>query len=445
MIINQTGVSPAFTFAGTGDQLVVAGVMTNLGSLTVPVIRSLQAGNTVTNGGHIASFGAGDAITMTGGGTVTNSGLISGAVTATATLNFASTGRVAGFVVVAQGAAGPGSVVTNRGTMVFADAPGTSAHLANAMIALGAGNDTVINSGKLVGDVYLGDGADIFDGRGGMLLGSVFGGLGDDLYYLTQASTISDSGGTDTINARLTYTLGNGIENLTLGGFGNFKGTGNTADNTLTGNTSSNVLDGLGGADTLLGGAGNDTLLGGTNADSLDGQNGNDRVSGGYGADTVSGGDGNDSVIGDTGTDLMAGGNGADTLEGGIGADTMDGGDGDDVLIGGAFGTDVMTGGLGADRFVYATADDSFATLAADVIADFAVGIDKIDLSALADAPLLFMAGDPFSLAAASVRVTAGNGGATTLVSIDLDFDGTADLRIVLTGALVLGAADFVL
>ena len=382
---------------------------------------------------------------MTGGGTIGNSGLISGAVTATGTLNFTSTGRVAGFVVVAQGGAGPGSVVTNRGTMVFADAPGTAAHIANAVIALGAGNDTVINSGKLVGDVYLGDGADIFDGRGGTLLGSVFGGLGDDPYHLTQAITISDSGGSDTVNARFTTTLGTGIENLTLGGFGNFKGMGNTAGNTMTGNTGSNVLDGLGGADTLLGGAGHDTLLGGTHADSLDGQSGDDRVSGGYGADTVSGGDGNDSVIGDTGSDLMAGGNGADTLDGGIGADSMDGGDGDDVLIGGAFGSDVLTGGLGADHFVYATADDSFATRAADVIADFAVGIDRIDLSALVDGPFQFMGSAAFALSAPSVRVSAGSGGGTTLVSIDLDFNGTADMQIVLTGALVPGAGDFVL
>ena len=81
MIINQTGVSVPFVFAGTGDTYVVAGVITNLGSPTSSVIRSGQSGNMITNTGRIACFGAGDAITHAGGGTVANSDLLSGAIT----------------------------------------------------------------------------------------------------------------------------------------------------------------------------------------------------------------------------------------------------------------------------------------------------------------------------------------------------------------------------
>ena len=81
MIINQTDVSAPFVFAGTGDTYVVAGVITNLGSPTSSVIRSGQSGNMITNNGHIACFGAGDAITHAGGGTVANSDLLSGAIT----------------------------------------------------------------------------------------------------------------------------------------------------------------------------------------------------------------------------------------------------------------------------------------------------------------------------------------------------------------------------
>ena len=119
----------------------------------------------ITNNGHIASFGAGDAITLAGGGTVANSGLISGAITASSTLTFANTGRFAGFVAGTQNALSAGSGITNRGTMVFADAPGNSVHSPNAVIALGAGNDTVTNSGKVVGDIHLGQGDNVFDGR----------------------------------------------------------------------------------------------------------------------------------------------------------------------------------------------------------------------------------------------------------------------------------------
>lgn len=444
MIINQSGVSAPFVFAGTGDEFVVSGVISNLGSLGTAVIRSDQAGNTITNAGQIASFGAGDAITLTGGGTVTNAGLIAGAIVSTSTLTFTNTGRFVGFVVNPQDGLSTGSVITNRGAMVFADGPGTTAHIANAVIALGASADTVINSGRVLGDIYLGDGADLYDGRGGSMLGTVHGGLGDDVYMLTTATALTDSGGIDTVTARFTYILATGFENLTLTGFGNFTGIGNAGANALVGNINNNLLQGLGGDDTLFGGIGADTLDGGTNNDSLDGQLGADRILGGYGNDTLIGGDGGDAMLGGTGSDRLAGGRAGDTLEGGIGADTLIGGEGNDVLSGGAFGTDVMTGGLGADTFAYVTASDSFATHAADVITDFEVGIDKIDLSALGVDPFLFMGSDPFSLPAASVRVSAGSA-STTLVSIDLDGNTTTDMQIVLTGVLSLTAGDFIL
>ena len=443
MIINQTGVSLPFTFAGTGDEYVVSGVVTNLGRLSSSVILSGQAGNTVTNAGQIASFGAGSAITMTGGGTIGNAGLIAGAISATGTLTYANTGRQVGFVAVTQGALSAGSVITNRGTMVFADMAGNVAHVANAVIGLGDGADTVVNKGKIVGDILLGNGANTFDGRGGVLLGTVQGGTGNDTYYLNTVTALQDAGGIDTVVARYTTALANGFENLTLGGFGNFTGIGNTASNVLTGNISNNVLDGLGGNDTLLGGGGGDTLLGGTNDDSLDGQNGSDRVDGGYGNDVVAGGEGADTVIGGTGTDMLRGGNGADALDGGIGADTLDGGDGDDVLTGGSFGSDSMTGGLGADRFDFQTVDDSLNTLAADVITDFETGVDKIDLTDVLAGAFVFMGGEALSLTDASIRVTTVGG--NTVVLVDLDHNRIADMRITLTGLVALVETDFLL
>ena len=69
-----------------------------------------------------------------------------------------------------------------------------------------------------------------------------------------------------------------------------------------------------------------------------------------------------------------------DVLAGGAGDDVLFGGGGDDILLDGA-GADVMTGGAGADIFLM-TYDNLF-----DRIADFQVGIDKLDLSAW---PLLY-------------------------------------------------------
>lgn len=443
-IINQSGVSTPFVFAGTGDHLYVRGSITNIGSTSTAVVTSLQPGNTISVGGQVSSFGTGDAFLMTGGGKIINNGLIAGSIATNASVSLINGGRFVGFFVSTQSGPGVGSTITNKNSMMLSEPLGSTAHVAGALITLGSADDTVANKGRMMGDVWLGDGNNTFDNRGGTLMGTVFGGTGNDTYLIDTPVMIADAGGIDTINSRSSFTLANGFENLTLGGFGNFSGIGNTANNVLTGNGSNNFLDALGGDDTLLGGGGADTLIGGTNSDNLDGQAGNDLVDGGFGNDVVAGGDGNDRVLGGTGSDAMTGGNGSDTLDGSIGADTMDGGGGDDVLTGGAFGTDVMTGGLGADSFVYVSANDSFATAAADIITDFEVGVDKINLVALSAGVFAFMGSDPFSPTQESVRVVAGAGG-TTVALIDLDFNGTADMQIVLTGAIALTGTDFML
>lgn len=53
MIITQSGVSSPFAFAGSGDEYVVTGVITNLGDTSTDVILSAFAGNKITNQGQI--------------------------------------------------------------------------------------------------------------------------------------------------------------------------------------------------------------------------------------------------------------------------------------------------------------------------------------------------------------------------------------------------------
>ncbi|NKD86617.1 calcium-binding protein [Haematospirillum jordaniae] len=107
---------------------------------------------------------------------------------------------------------------------------------------------------------------------------------------------------------------------------------------------------------------------------------GTDTAIGGAGDDTILGTEGDDTLSGGAGDDTLTGDKGHDVLTGGAGHDELTGGDGEDSLTGGADG-DRLTGGAGADRFVYTTA----AETRGDVITDFTVGEDRIDLSAVGD------------------------------------------------------------
>ena len=197
------------------------------------------------------------------------------------------------------------------------------------------------------------------------------------------------------------------------------------------------IIDELtGGDDTLDGGPGNDILTGGIGNDRLSGGTGADLLDGGDGHDELAGGPGDDYLHGGAGNDWLAGGSGADWLEGGAGSDALEGGDGNDILVGddnflthllfeepigdepvalddeqgktsepgeialisflfpggddslsggagddlldGGYGDDELSGGPGADVFVFAYDSGH------DVVTDFSIDEDKIDLSAFA-------------------------------------------------------------
>ncbi|MBW4666367.1 MAG: calcium-binding protein [Cyanomargarita calcarea GSE-NOS-MK-12-04C] len=150
---------------------------------------------------------------------------------------------------------------------------------------------------------------------------------------------------------------------------------GNDSDNRFRGTSGSDTIRGRDGNDILEGLEDNDTLLGGKNDDYL---------FGGLGSDILSG-DGDTSALNqlEKGNDVLVGGAGTDTLIAW----------GDDILVGGGSNqyNDQLINNLQNDPFSTAiTGDkqmDTFVAVNKDAIgytltiADYEVGIDRIDLS----------------------------------------------------------------
>ncbi len=125
----------------------------------------------------------------------------------------------------------------------------------DAMIFAGAGNDYVKISGGMSAFINPGAGAD-----------TMIGGSERDTYFVDDVGDqVIELGGVwgppDTVTTTLlTYTLGAGIENLSLLE-GDASGYGNELDNWMFGSDGNNILNGFSGTNYLDGGEGNDKFL----------------------------------------------------------------------------------------------------------------------------------------------------------------------------------------
>lgn len=359
-----------------------------------------------------------------------------------------------------------------------------------------AGHDTVFGMGgndNLIG----GDGNDLLNGGTGT--NNLTGGKGFDTAYYALSIVSMDidltrgwGGATGQGPANIDWYFG--IENIE-GGAGDDYLTGNRGQNFIDGNKGKDTVYGLAGSDSLSGGDGDDDLRGGTGADIVDGGAGDDSVWGGSGADlliggtngaigdglryddsplgvvidlaanlasggdaegdkisgfeNVNGSDFGDDLLGNSKTNIFWAGNSGDEIEGRGGDDDIYGWGGNDNIHGGAGldfiegngGADDLRGGPGGDIFSYREASDSgLKATERDTIRDFTQGEDRINLSAPLDNFGLFLGTDPFTGSAGVVRYAIANG--KTTVSVDIDGDKSADMRIVLIGSISLTGAD---
>ncbi|HEX8062715.1 MAG TPA: calcium-binding protein [Allosphingosinicella sp.] len=273
----------------------------------------------------------------------------------------------------------------------------------------GLGGDDIIEGG---------DGNDLLDG--GEDADLLTGGDGDDVYIIDELDTVveADGEGDDEVRTAIgSYVLAEYVERLTGLSQDGQELIGNGLDNIILGGSGGDVLRGGSGDDSLTGGDGSDiyvfwrgegddrisvapnsghdslqlldismssltvsqsgydliltfdedggsiTLLGsGTSFTSLaeiifaDGTWSNQDI---LAYSTAATGEGPDTLTGDDNDNVIAGLGGDDVLDGAGGNDSLDGGDGDDVLKGSA-GDDTLEGGTGNDFLAGGEGGDVF-------------------------------------------------------------------------------------
>jgi len=180
---------------------------------------------------------------------------------------------------------GDGNVVYNHGTIDgsvgFLTKAGETSKFVNSGLldspgwafSSQGGSDTVINSGKINGDVQLEGGDDVFTNAGGTVAGSVHGGEGDDIYIMNDklfAVVENANEGWDLEKSSVSFTLADNVEEGILTGKQNIGVAGTKGTDLLYGNKGDNHITGNGGADHIIGGGGNDILTGDVKGDGGD-------------------------------------------------------------------------------------------------------------------------------------------------------------------------------
>lgn len=266
---------------------------------------------------------------------------------------------------------------TSKGaTLVYGDGSYVSATVPMTTVQGTAGNDTL--SGSAASEIFYGgagndtinggDGGDILLGGAG--IDKLTGGTGADTFRFAAQSDSYRNATASFDDTILDFDVTQ--DKIDLAGLG-FTGLGNGRGGTLqVSYSASNDRTYIKDYDADASGNRFELILSGNLASTL----------------TASNFIFNHVVSGTSGSDSLLGSDSADTLLGLAGNDSLSGGAGDDKLDGGA-GMDSLTGGTGADTFVFSDRQDSYRNYntggvnLSDLVTDFDISADKIDLSAM--------------------------------------------------------------
>jgi Ca2+-binding RTX toxin-like protein len=367
-------------------------------------------------------------------------------------------------LVLTSGAGNQTLTATYSGTSLTNVEGGTVANVESITADLGIGTDTLVytapggvtvnlSTGSASGFTSISNienvtgngGADTLTGDGNI---NVLTGGAD-------ADTLNGGGGADTINGNagddtILYTVGDG--NDTVNGGADIdtlqvsSGAGNESISVTYNGVSITNIAGVAVAAvesvTAALGAGVDTLT----------YTGNTAVSINLAAGTASGftsisnienvttGGGIDILIGNSVANALNGGGAGDVINGDGGDDTLNGGAGNDALLGGAdndllvggLNTDTLTGGIGNDIFRFNASNESLSGPGVrDIITDFLVGTDVIDLNAI-DANTVAGGNQAFVLTGAGGTGAFTAAGQLRFIQIDTDGVGGVDSTRVL-------------
>jgi hypothetical protein len=332
----------------------------------------------------------------------------------------------------------------------FADPHGSASGAAYVVFGHGGGFSASLDLGDLDGSngfKMSGNAENDWFGRSVASAGDVNGDGYDDLIV---GASLEDANGGDSGAAYVVFGKAGGFAaDLQLGdldGSNGFKIAGESySDFAGRSVSSAGDLNGDGFDDLIIGATGANPNGGGSGASYvIYGHRANEAVTRiGTAIDNViNGGRGGDLVRGLSGDDHLIGWEGADRIFGGFGEDRINGRAGRDIVSGGS-GRDILLGGFAADIFDFnQLADSGTGHGNRDVIRDFGLGKDRIDLADLG--ALDFIGTAEFS-GAGEVRVVQH--GEDALVRVNLSGESGAEMSVLLRNvdAAGLTAEDFIL